>query len=301
MSARSIFIVGAGRMASALARGLGESGWTVAAYAHNARGRARLRRLHVPCAPLPACATFDLVFLAVPDDEIVAATRSVRPHLRRGQVVAHGAGALTLAPLASVRGRGAHAGSLHPMQALADGRFAPGITAAIDGDPVARRLLSRAAADLGLSPVRVPARGRALYHLASTISANLCMALADLAVDAWVASGAPPKRALTAIVPIMRGAVENLARHGLPDALTGPVSRGDAVVVARHLAALRGDPAEVYRLLSSRLVALAERRGLDPTRAAQVRGVLARDQGGDRDMAGLSSTFALGGRGRATR
>lgn len=272
----SVFIVGAGRLGSALARGLRDAGWRAAAHARSARGRARLRSLHIPGLSLAAAGAFDLVFLAVTDGEVAAAARALAPHVRRGQVVAHGSGALPLSPLDAVRRGGAHAGSLHPMQALAGGLMTRGITAALDGDRLALRLLSRAAADLGLRPVRVPERGRVLYHAASAIAANLSMALADLAVDAWVASGAPRKRALPALVPIMRTAVENLSERGLPGALTGPASRGDAEVVGRHLAALRGDAAEVYRLLSRRLVSLAEEGGLDARKAAQVRRALAR-------------------------
>ncbi len=276
MTAPSVFIVGTGRLGSALARGLADAGWTVAAHARSARGRARLRRLRVPCLVLARAGEFDLIFLAVPDDEVPAVARAIEPHLTPGQVVAHCAGALSLEHLARTRRRGAHPGSLHPMQALAGGPFTPGATAALDGDREALRLLSRAAGDLGLSPIRVPERTRVLYHAASTISANLCMALADLAVEAWVASGAPKQRAMGALVPLLRGAVENLAAKGLPGALTGPASRGDAEVVARHLGALRGDAAEVYRLLSRRLVDLAERGGLDAHKAARVRAALRR-------------------------
>jgi predicted short-subunit dehydrogenase-like oxidoreductase (DUF2520 family) len=274
MTAPSVFVVGSGRLGSALAGGLAASGWKVAGHARSARGRSALRALGVPSLPLARARRFDLIFLAVPDGAIAAAARSVLAHLGPGQVVAHGSGALTLEPLAGVRERGAHPGSLHPMQALAGGPLTPGVTAALDGDATALRLLSRAARDLRLSPLRVPERGRVLYHAAASISANLCMALADLSVEAWVASGAPGERALPALVPLLRAAVENLAARGLPGALTGPAARGDAEIVARHLGALRGDAAEVYRLLSLRLVKLAERGGLDPARAARVRAAL---------------------------
>lgn len=276
MTAPSLFVVGVGRLGSALARDLADVGWRVAGHARSPRGRARLRRLRVPSLPLARAGEFDLVFLAVPDGEVSAAARAVECHLARGQVVAHGAGALTLAPLARVRRQGAHPGSLHPVQALAGGRLLPGVTAALDGDRVALRLLSRAASDLRLAPIRVPEPGRVLYHAAATLCANLCMSLADMAVETWTASGAPPERALRALVPLLRGAVENLAAKGLPGALTGPASRGDADVVARQLAALRGDTAEVYRLLSRRLVDLAERGGLEAAKAARVRAALRR-------------------------
>lgn len=276
MASPSILVVGAGRLGTALATGLAGSGWRVAVHARGPRGRAALRRRGIASSRLADAGRFDLVFLAVPDAEVEAAARSVAPHLRRGQVVAHGSGALPLAPLAIVRARGAHAGSLHPMQALAGGPLAAGVTAALDGDRAALRLLSGVARDLRLSPVRVPERGRVLYHAASSIAANLCMALADLAAETWVAAGAPRRRAVAAIVPLLRGAVENLASRGLPEALTGPVSRGDVQTVARHLRALGGDDAEVYRLLSRRLVRVALRGGLDPRKAEAVRRALRR-------------------------
>jgi predicted short-subunit dehydrogenase-like oxidoreductase (DUF2520 family) len=52
----------------------------------------------------------------------------------------------------------------------------------------------------------------------------------------------------------------------LPAALTGPIARGDAATVARHLAALASDPAlneiaAVYRLLGRRALALARAQG----------------------------------------
>lgn len=289
MPAPSIFVVGFGRLGSALTGGLADAGWKVAAHARSARRRARLRQLRIPSLPLARLGDFDLVFLAVPDGEVSAVARAAEPYLTRGQVLAHGAGALPLAPLDGARRRGAHAGSLHPVQALAGGPLARGVTAAIDGDRVALRILSLAATDLGLLPVRVPEAGRLLYHAAATISANLCMALADMATEAWTASGAPPERALGALVPLLRGALENLAMKGLPGALTGPASRGDAEVVARQLGALRGDIADVYRLLSRRLVDLAERGGLAAGKAAKVRAALrgrgsappARTQGGE--------------------
>ncbi len=274
MTAPSIFVVGFGRLGSALARGLAGAGWNVAAHARSACGRARLRQLRIPSLPLSRAGDFDLVFLAVPDGQVSAVARSVERYLTCGQVLAHGAGALPLTPLDGARRRGAHPGSLHPVQALAGGPFIRGVTAAVDGDRVALRLLFRAAADLGLSPIRVPESGRVLYHAAATISANLCMALADMAVEAWTASGAPSERALGALVPLFRGAVENLAMRGLPGALTGPASRGDVEVVARQLGVLKGDAAEVYRLLSRRLVNLAERGGLDAGKAAEVRATL---------------------------
>ena len=109
-----------------------------------------------------------------------------------------------------------------------------------------------------------------LYHVLAVMASNLVMALADLAAETWARAGAPPDEALRALVPLLRGAVENLAARGLPGALTGPASRGDAEVVRRQARALRGDAGEAYRLLTRRLVRIAVRGGLERRRAEAV-------------------------------
>jgi predicted short-subunit dehydrogenase-like oxidoreductase (DUF2520 family) len=272
---RRAFVVGAGRMAAALVPGLRSAGWTVAAHARSAAGRAALRRLRVPSRALTRAADANLVLLAVPDAEIAKAAAAVAPFVRRGAVVAHLSGALDLAPLAPVRARRAHAGSLHPNQALAGGPFLPGVVAAIDGDAAALRLLGRVARDLRLTAIRVPAERRALYHAAAVFSSNLVMALADLAAETWARSGAPAPVGPRVIASLMRGAVENLERRGLPAALTGPASRGDAAVVARQVAALRGEAREAYVLLTRRAVEIARHAGLPAAKARAVLRALA--------------------------
>jgi hypothetical protein len=116
-----------------------------------------------------------------------------------------------------------------------------------------------------------PAAGRPLYHAAAVMASNLVMALADLAAETWARAGAPPAEALPALVPLLRGAVENLAERGLPGALTGPAARGDAEVVRRQVRALRGEARDAYRVLTRRLVEIAARGGLDRARAEAVR------------------------------
>jgi predicted short-subunit dehydrogenase-like oxidoreductase (DUF2520 family) len=271
---RTAFVVGGGRLAVALAGGLSRAGWKVAGYSRNARGQSALRREGAAVAPLGASRLFDLVFLAVPDDAIPTAFAELRPHLRRGQVIAHGAGAVGLEPLLAVRRAGAHPGSLHVLQALTGGPFEPGVFVAVDGDAAAVRRLLEVSRALRLEPVRIPAKGRALYHASAVMMAGLVMALADVARETWAKSGAPRDRALPALVPLLRGAVENLEKKGLPGALTGPVVRGDAGVVSRQLDALSGDARELYRLLSRRLLAIARQGSLTALQRRRLRAAI---------------------------
>lgn len=92
-------------------------------------------------------------------------------------------------------------------------------------------------------------------------------------------SGAVELDALAALVPLMRGSLDALATAGLPDALSGPLRRGDVAIVARHLAAierLEDAPAlaDAYRSLGAAATALAVEAGLEPEVAARVEALL---------------------------
>ena len=77
--------------------------------------------------------------------------------------------------------------------------------------------------------------------------------------------------ALDALLPLIAGTVDNLRALRLPGALIGPVRRGDPDTVARHVAALHGDPAAAYRALTRTAIRLADEAGLDPAVADRLR------------------------------
>jgi len=81
--------------------------------------------------------------------------------------------------------------------------------------------------------------------------------------------------------PLLRSVSENVERLGIPDALTGPVRRGDAAAVSSHLAAIHlKAPALVplYRAVATAQLSMAERLGDAPRQAIlQVKRVLAQN------------------------
>jgi predicted short-subunit dehydrogenase-like oxidoreductase (DUF2520 family) len=204
---RSITIVGAGRMGTALAAAL------------QARGTA----VHGPLGRNDPV-TGDIVLLVVPDPAIGGAARSVP----EGSLVGHTAGALTLEVFGA-----RECFSLHPLMTAGDGRadFA-GASAAIAGSSgraleVARSLATR----LGMIPVEIPDDKRVAYHAAASIAANFLVTLETMAARVGAGSGLERKH----LMPLARAALENWGRLGTA-ALTGPIARGDAATVARHRA-----------------------------------------------------------------
>lgn len=240
----TLAFIGAGRLGRSLALAAARAGYTVAAAASRTpAGAAALCAAAggSPCAaPAEAAARAPLVILAVPDDVIAAVAAAVP--WRPGQVVLHASGALDSSILAPVRAAGAAAGSLHPFQTLVRPEDGPerlrGATFAVEGDPAAVAAGEALARALGGQPFRLAPGAKALYHAAAVCASNYAVALAAMARQLWVTAGLPAEAALPAVLPMLQGAVANLGALGIEGALTGPIARGDAGTVARHLAAL---------------------------------------------------------------
>src|SRR5262249_23386929 len=116
--------------------------------------------------------------------------------------------------------------------------------------------------------LRVKPAARPSYHAAAVLAANCLVALIDASAETMERAGIPRRLALAALNPLIRGAVDNVARLGPSRGLTGPVARGDAATIAGHLAVLDGDVEQVYRALSRRMIALADKVTPDIDRRA---------------------------------
>jgi len=75
---------------------------------------------------------------------------------------------------------------------------------------------------------------------------------------------------------LMEAAISNTADKDPESALTGPVIRGDAETVRSHLQALRYNPEAraLYRRLSFAALEIANRRGTDPEKLAEIQRLL---------------------------
>jgi len=239
------------------------------------RRRAEDRLPDTPIRPPDeVAANAELLILAVPDAELaglvsgLAVTGAVKP----GTIVAHTSGANGIAILAPLTERGCVPLAIHPAMTFTGGdediaRLADtcfGITAA---DEIGYAIAQSLVLEIGGEPFRVREDARALYHAALAHGSNhlvtvIADALEALRAALWgaellgqeVVGDAPAGIAERVIAPLARAALENTLQRGQA-ALTGPVARGDAQAVARHLAALAEvDPvlAEAYRTAALR-------------------------------------------------
>ncbi|MCL1871517.1 MAG: DUF2520 domain-containing protein [Promicromonosporaceae bacterium] len=219
-----VAVVGAGRMGRAVAAALRAAGVAV----DGPLGRG---------APAEGA---DVVLLAVPDKAFADAAA----HVAKGPYVGHLSGATTLAPL-----QGHRAFSLHPLMTVtAEGAAFEGVPAATAGaDDDALAVARDLARTLGMVPFDVADADRVAYHAAACIASNYLVTLEALAERLAATAGVGRE----ALVPLVRATVENWARLGPRDALTGPVARGDEATVAAQRAAVNERAPEAVGLFDA--------------------------------------------------
>lgn len=196
------------------------------------------------------------VVLAVPDDQLQAVVAASAPAVGGVSVVLHTCGAQAasvLRPLAAATG--AAAGSWHPLVPIASagpGGFA-GAAIGLEGDDTAVQFGRRLAAWVGARTILVPAGSKARYHAAAVFASNYLVACLHAAASELAEVTGDP-RAVEALIPLARAAVENVALHGTGGGASGPITRADVETIRAHLATLDPPRSGLYRALGAELL-----------------------------------------------
>jgi predicted short-subunit dehydrogenase-like oxidoreductase (DUF2520 family) len=277
-----VAIVGAGSLANFLAVALDAAGFPIAEIvardSPQSRRRARAlaakvgaRTVTVHSAALDAT----LLWFCVPDREIRGAASLLADHLaarasrhQKGRVHSkvrfafHSSGALLSRELEPLRKAGAAIASVHPLMTFVAGAHPSehpsehpcmtGVPFAIEGDDAATRVARRIVRELGGESFRLPAARKAAYHAWATMTSPLLLAFLVTLEEAARAAGLTREDARRKSLPIINQTLANYSRLGPAQSFSGPLIRGDAETVAKHLAALRKHPGarEVYVALA---------------------------------------------------
>lgn len=283
----SIGFIGAGTVGTALAVGLAHVGYQVKMVASKSPTSAKRLASQIPdCEALPTPAqvvdSTDLVFLTVPDDAIQSLASSLP--WRNGQLAIHSSGATSLEAIASASNAGALIGAFHPLQTFASGeQTLTGVTFAIESpSEYLRCTLDQMASDLGATGLTLPKDARALYHVSGVLASNYLVTLLAEAADLWAQFGYNRAEALNALLPLVQGTVGNIASQGIPQALTGPIARGDSGTVAAHLVSLEEQSPEtllLYKEMARKTLRLAVEKGQVPSEdASRIHALIEGDQ-----------------------
>jgi len=196
--------------------------------------------------------------------------------------VVHCSGADSTDILEQAREDGAYVGGFHPLQTFASVTHAieniPGSMFAIEAEEPLLTTLKEMALALDGTWVRLNADDKVLYHAAAVIACNYFVTLVKQSTDLWETFGVPSQQATKALLPLIRGTLNNIDNIGLPDCLTGPIARGDLGTIKKHLSALKRAAPQVlsmYRELGLQTIPIALAKGrIDEERANELRELL---------------------------
>ncbi len=283
-------VIGLGRVGSAIARAVAglprSAGFALVGVSPH--------RLHDPCpladeidvpmlGPIDLLCFAELTVLAAPDDALAGAAADLgaafEDEVRDGAgALVHCSGALDASVLEPMAAPGWTLGAWHPLQAFPTSSSAvrPGITWAVTAPTPLAELLAALSAALGGRAFDLPAAAKPRYHAAASMAANYLVTQVWHAVSLLESCGLPRPDALAALVPLLESTVAGLADAGLPAGLTGPLARGDAATVDRHLSALDGlpDAATLYRAVGTATLPLLVARGVDADVVARLAALL---------------------------
>lgn len=281
----TIGFIGAGAVGGSLGVCLSRAGYRVKAVASRTLASAQQFAERID-----GCQAYDtaqqvtdaarLVVISTADDAIRSVAEGIT--WRPEQVVVHCSGATSLDVFQHPVSQGAVAGAIHPLQAFSSVENGvasiPGTTFGIEGGPEVRTALADMARAVGGKPVFLNAEDKALYHLTGVMMGNLLTCLAATAAQLWEQCGYSRAEGVAALVPMMRGVVNNLERSGVPGAVAGPYVRGDLGTIRKHVETLAARAPEVlplYRELARAAVPFGvEKQALSPETALQIEAII---------------------------
>lgn len=279
-------LVGTGRVAGALALCLRERGVRVVAVAGQSPEAVAV--IAEMAGGSAACRIADIASLAshlvvaVKDDAIESVAGELQRATAAPKVAIHTSGATGPDALQPLLARGTAIGVLHPLQTIPDAKTGaaalPGSSWAYAGDSEAERCALELIDILGGQPLRIRRERWLFYHAAAVLASNYQVALVDAALELMEGAGVSHHQALHALTPLLTQTNKNVITSGPEHALTGPIRRGDAHTVLRHIQALRAanpDIRNLYAAAGRQTLNLAARCGLDPVYVDQVAKALA--------------------------
>lgn len=279
---KTFAIIGAGMVGTAIGCLLKKSGYAVAAVAD--KSPAALKRAHkytgAECfrKPSDVLDKAGCILVTTPDDAILSVCRDIALHTSvKGKFVFHMSGAGGLDLLEPAKKAGAAVGSIHPLQSFSSVDNAIksipssyfGITADARSKTQARDIVLA----LGGNPLYISDGQKPLYHAAACAASNYLVSLLNVVESIYSSIGISEKDAKKAYLPLVYGSLRNIEQSGSVQALTGPIARGDAGTIKKHVDAINARLpryASLYSILGLAAADIARQKGTLNTRQKKI-------------------------------
>ncbi len=257
-----IAIVGAGRLGTALTLELKRAGYSISEII--SRNSAASKRKALRLARKVGARSYvadharldaDLVWFCVPDREISRVSLQLAAGVGwKKKIALHSSGALASDELRALRRRGASVASVHPMMTFVSGSIPSlkGVPFAVEGDAPAVLMARQVVRKLGGEAFTIRKQHKPAYHAWGGFTSPLLVAALVTGEQLARTAGQSTAEARRKMLPIVRQTIANYAALGPAGAFSGPIVRGDAEIVRKHLRVLKNFPEarEVYVALA---------------------------------------------------
>ncbi len=258
-----IGIIGAGRVGENIAFQLAKAGWHIRTIFSRTKSSAEYLAKIIAAGAANSIGELlkkcDAVFITVPDDEIIPIAEKIAEFSQiRTKTLIHCSGVMPSSMLA-IAGAEFATASMHPFASIPPlsqmrNPF-DGVFFGCEGDDIALKLVNEMVSDIGGIFYRIAPEKKTSYHAAGAFGANFIYALAYIAQFLLQKSEIDEKVAHTVVTTSMRIAVDNYKKFGIPEAITGPVARGDVKMVDAHINALKNTEFIELYIAASRILA----------------------------------------------
>lgn len=209
----------------------------------------------------------DTLFITVPDAVIGEVWEHMKNLDIKNKKICHCSGSISSAAFFDAENRGAFAYSIHPLCAVSDKysswRNLKAAMFTIEGSQKYLYKMQELFKSFGNEVIIINTVKKPLYHAGAVTASNLIIALLDLSREIFGQCGFDEKNAQKAVLSLFKGNADNIVNFGLVNSLTGPIERNDVKTVEHHLENLNSSQSEIYRLLSQRLIELAQKKHIE--------------------------------------
>ena len=245
-------MIGAGTWATALALNLHRTGYTISAIISRdgsgslMRARKLAKRVNARWMSLSKVQfAANITWICVPDDAIASVVQRLLTRTSwTGKFVVHSSGALGAEVLRPLRDAGACTASAHPLMTFvsASETALTDVPFALEGDARCLSVIAALVRDMEAKPFRIGSQFKPAYHAFGFFSSPAIVTLLAAAQQVGSLAGLSSATARKLMEPIVRQTIENCFRLDPPAAFSGPLKRGDAATVRKHLEVLKQRP-----------------------------------------------------------
>lgn len=285
-----IAFIGAGKVGTSMGIYLYNKGFEIAGYYSHNLSSAKKAALYTEGRAFTnienLCEAADLIAVTTPDDVIndILVELSKLQMAWESKAVFHMSGVHSSNIFGSLGQVAAAVFSLHPMLSFSEPTVAVNAlkTAIFTLEGKGKKFpdIKKYIKLWGNQIVEIATDNKVLYHTAASVVSNYLVTLLDIGVKMLKDAGFTEKNAKDLIQPLVLSTYNNIIDYGTEQALTGPISRGDAGTIEKHVKKISEMDKrwlDIYKALGIETIELAKRaEKINTDSAVKLREVLER-------------------------